>query len=65
MHTLSPHEGPAESFFNFIENPLSVLCSTVLGRGAAGVDATGKMRYILKKLGVAPFHFLQNIASVL
>ena len=25
MHALSPREGPIESIFNFIENPLSVL----------------------------------------
>ena len=26
MHALSPCEGPVESIFNFIKNPLSVLC---------------------------------------
>ena len=26
MHALLPHEGPVESFFNFIQIPLSKLC---------------------------------------
>ena len=30
MHALSPREGPVESFFNFIQSPLSLLCAVIM-----------------------------------